>query len=101
MRPWARRSRSWSSAGSVTCPLSTNRGPSSDLRVKDVMTSNPVTTKPDMALSQAAALMLEQHIGSLPVIDSAKLVGIITDRDAVKALAVQVPALRYAAEALW
>jgi acetoin utilization protein AcuB len=72
-----------------------------NLRVKDVMTSNPFTTKPEMALSQAAALMLEQHIGSLPVIDSAKLVGIITDRDAVKALAVQVPALRYAAEALW
>ena len=72
-----------------------------NLRVKDVMTCNPITTRPDMALSQAAALMLEQHIGSLPVIDNGKLVGIITDRDAVKALAIQVPALRYAAESLW
>jgi acetoin utilization protein AcuB len=72
-----------------------------NLRVKDVMTSNPITTRPDMALTQAAALMLEQHIGSLPVIDNGKLVGIITDRDAVKALAIQVPALKYAAESLW
>jgi acetoin utilization protein AcuB len=72
-----------------------------NLRVKDVMTGHAITTKPDMALSQAAALMLEQHIGSLPVIDNGKLVGIITDRDAVKALAIQVPALRYAAESLW
>lgn len=38
--------------------------------------------------------MLEQHVGSLPVIDNGKLVGIVTDRDAVKALATQVPALR-------
>ena len=72
-----------------------------NLRVRDVMTSNPITTRPDVALSQAAALMLEQHVGSLPVIDNDKLVGIITDRDAVKAFAVQVPALKYAAESLW
>jgi acetoin utilization protein AcuB len=72
-----------------------------NLRVKDIMTSNPITTRPDIAVSQAAALMLEQHVGSLPVIDKDKLVGIITDRDAVKALAMQVPALKYAAESLW
>jgi CBS domain-containing protein len=72
-----------------------------NLRVKEVMTNNPTTTRPDMPLSQAAALMLEQHVGSLPVIDDDKLVGIITDRDAVKALSVQVPALKYAAESLW
>jgi acetoin utilization protein AcuB len=71
------------------------------LRIKEVMTSDPVTTRPDMALSQAAALMLERHVGSLPVVDDGKLVGIITDRDAVKALTVQVPALKYAAESLW
>lgn len=65
-----------------------------NLRVKDAMTCNPVTTKPDVAVTQAAALMLEQHIGSLPVIDNGALVGIVTDRDAVKALARQVPALR-------
>jgi acetoin utilization protein AcuB len=72
-----------------------------NLRIKEVMTRDPVTTRPDMALSQAAALLLERHVGSLPVVDDSKLVGIITDRDAVKALTVQVPALKYAAESLW
>ena len=72
-----------------------------NLRVKDAMTCNPITTRPDMPVTQAAALMLESHIGSLPVIENGRLVGMITDRDAVKALAAQVPALRYAAESLW
>lgn len=72
-----------------------------NLRVKDIMTCNPITVKPDMAVSQAAALMLEQHIGSLPVIDDGKLVGILTDRDALKTLAIHLPALSYVAESLW
>ena len=44
--------------------------------------------------------MLEQHVGSLPVLENGKLVGIVTDRDTVKAIARQVPALTYVAEAL-
>jgi CBS domain-containing protein len=71
------------------------------LRVKDAMTCNPLTTTPDMPVTQAAALMLEKSIGSLPVIENGKLIGIVTDRDAVKALAMNVPALKYAAAALW
>jgi CBS domain-containing protein len=54
-----------------------------------------------MPVTQAAALMLEARIGSLPVIENGKLVGVITERDAVKALAVQVPALKDVPEALW
>lgn len=72
-----------------------------NLRVRDLMTRNPITTSPDVCLTQVAALMLEKHVGSLPVIENGKLAGIITDRDAVRALAIQVPALKYAAEALW
>ncbi|HXD95027.1 MAG TPA: CBS domain-containing protein [Candidatus Acidoferrum sp.] len=65
-----------------------------NLRVKDAMTCSPVTTTPGVAVTQAAALMLERNVGSLPVIDNGRLIGIVTDRDAVKALARQVPALR-------
>jgi acetoin utilization protein AcuB len=72
-----------------------------NLRVKDAMTCNPVTTRPDMPVTQAAALMLEARIGSLPVIENGKLVGIVTDRDAVRALAMYVPALKYVTETLW
>ena len=50
--------------------------------------------KPDLPVTQAAALMLERQVGSLLVVDRGALVGIVTDRDAVKALSRQVPALR-------
>jgi len=72
-----------------------------NLRVKDAMTRSPVTTKSDVPVTQAAALMLEAHIGSLPVVDDGKLVGIVTDRDAVKALAARVPALQRLPALLW
>jgi CBS domain-containing protein len=72
-----------------------------NLRVKDAMTCNPVTATPEMSVTQAAALMLEARVGSLPVIENGRLVGILTDRDAVKALAMHLPALKYVAETLW
>ncbi len=72
-----------------------------NLRVKDAMTCSPVTARPDMAVSQAAAIMLEMQVGSLPVIEDGKLVGIVTDRDAVKALAREVPELNLIPEFLW
>jgi acetoin utilization protein AcuB len=72
-----------------------------NLKVKDAMTNNPITTTPQASVSQATAIMLERRIGSLPVIENGKLVGIVTDRDAVKALAIHPSALKYAAEVLW
>jgi len=54
------------------------------LLVKEVMTTNVVTTRPDTPLSQAAALMVTQKIGCLPVVEGAKLVGILTESDFVK-----------------
>jgi len=54
------------------------------LLVKEVMSSNVLTTRPDTPLSQAAALMFKQKIGCLPVVDGSKLVGILTEADFVK-----------------
>jgi acetoin utilization protein AcuB len=71
-----------------------------NLTVREVMTCNPITTRPDVSVPQAAAFMLEHRVGSLPVVDGGKLVGIVTDRDAVKALARQVPAV-WRPELLW
>jgi CBS domain-containing protein len=72
-----------------------------NLRVKDAMTCNPITTSPEVPVRQAAAMMLEHSIGSLPVIEGGKLIGIMTDRDAVKALAAQIPALQSVVKPLW
>ncbi|MBI1845770.1 MAG: CBS domain-containing protein [Candidatus Rokubacteria bacterium] len=64
------------------------------LRVRDVMTWNVVTIEPDATLGRAAALMFEERIGSLPVVANGELVGIVTERDALKALVTAIPAVR-------
>jgi CBS domain-containing protein len=72
-----------------------------NLRVKDAMTWDPVTARPGLALTQAAALMLDKRVGCLLVIENGSLVGILTERDALRALASQIPALRAVPATLW
>jgi len=54
------------------------------LAVKDVMTTDPVTTGPDAPLADAARLMLERKIGCLPVVERGRLIGILTESDFVR-----------------
>jgi CBS domain-containing protein len=54
-----------------------------NMKVKELMTSNPTVVKPDDTVSQAATLMKQEDCGSLPVVANGKLVGIVTDRDIV------------------
>ena len=49
--------------------------------VKDVMTRNVITIRPDTPLREAAEIMADNHIGCLIVKSGGKLGGIITDRD--------------------
>ena len=49
--------------------------------VRDAMTENPHSIGYSASVVEAARLMREQHIGSLPITDDEKLVGMITDRD--------------------
>jgi len=51
------------------------------LVLKDVMTKNPRTIGPDATLEEAAVLLRDYHIGSLPVVENGKLIGIITESD--------------------
>ncbi|HYV57455.1 MAG TPA: CBS domain-containing protein [Candidatus Nitrosopolaris sp.] len=53
------------------------------LAVKEVMSSDVVTTAPDATLVDAARLMMERKIGCLPVVDDGRLVGILTEGDFV------------------
>ena len=53
------------------------------LVVKEVMTTDVVTTPPETRLAEAAGLMLGRKIGCLPVVDDGKLVGIVTETDFV------------------
>ena len=49
--------------------------------VRDAMTENPRSIDASASAVEAARLMKEEDIGSLPITDGGKLVGIITDRD--------------------
>lgn len=47
----------------------------------EVMSNQPVVAKPDTEARHAANLMLDKHIGCLPVVEGNVLVGIITKDD--------------------
>ncbi len=49
--------------------------------VRDAMTENPRSIGASASVVEAARLMREEHIGSLPITDDEQLVGMITDRD--------------------
>jgi CBS domain-containing protein len=57
------------------------------LLVKEVMTNDPVTIGPDAPLAEAARIMLERKIGSLPVVEGGRLIGILTESDFLKRFA--------------
>ena len=49
--------------------------------VRDAMTEEPRSIGQSASVVEAAQLMREEDIGSLPIVDDEKLVGMITDRD--------------------
>jgi CBS domain-containing protein len=54
------------------------------MKIKEVMSSNPVCCLPSDSAQRVAQIMCEQNVGSIPVVtdqESRKLVGMITDRD--------------------
>ena len=51
--------------------------------ISDIMTRDVKVISPDGNLQQAAQMMRDQDIGSIPVCNGKKLVGMITDRDIV------------------
>jgi acetoin utilization protein AcuB len=55
------------------------------LKVCDVMTTNVITVAPETPIDEAARLMLQHRIGSLPVLRGKDLVGIITETDMLQA----------------
>ncbi|MFN3219106.1 MAG: CBS domain-containing protein [Acidimicrobiales bacterium] len=52
-------------------------------KISDVMTRNPVSMQGGSTVTEAAAVMKEQDIGDVIVMDDGSISGILTDRDLV------------------
>jgi len=58
------------------------------MKVREVMTRNVQTVRPDQRVQDAASFMLNADAGSIPVTQDDRLIGMITDRDiAVRGIA--------------
>jgi CBS domain-containing protein len=55
------------------------------ITVKEIMTKDLVFVSPTERLIHARRVMLEAHVGRLPVLDEGKLVGMITSKDLMRA----------------
>jgi len=47
------------------------------------MTPDPITVGPDASVTEAAHLMVDNHVGALPVLEGERLVGIVTEGDLI------------------
>jgi CBS domain-containing protein len=52
--------------------------------VSDVMSSPVLSVESDAELLEAARVMLEDKVGSLPVVEQGRLVGIVTETDLLR-----------------
>jgi len=50
-------------------------------RISNIMTTNPRTIEPSTPIFEAARIMRDENVGSLPITEGKQLVGTITDRD--------------------
>lgn len=53
------------------------------LTARDVMTADPLVVAPDVEVREAAQQMSENNVGSLPVVDGDRVVGIVTEGDLI------------------
>jgi CBS domain-containing protein len=51
------------------------------VKIQDVMTRDPRSVTPQTSVREAAQIMKDEDVGIVPVVEGARLVGVITDRD--------------------
>jgi CBS domain-containing protein len=61
------------------------------VRISDIMTEAALTDRSDDSLASAARKMREQQTGSLLITDGDQLLGIVTERDILRAVAEDIP----------
>jgi CBS domain-containing protein len=66
--------------------LAKRGGALGDIQVSDIMVRNPVIATPDMEVNDLRRTMLDTGARYLPVMQDAKLIGVISFRDVAKAV---------------
>jgi CBS domain-containing protein len=61
--------------------LRSSTEPASAILVGEIMTADPITTPPDFTAESAGRLLLDKHVGVLPVLRNGRLVGVVSKRD--------------------
>ena len=56
----------------------------SEARVREWMTSDPITLGPDASADEAAKIMLENGFRHVPIVDEGRAVGIVSIRDVAR-----------------
>ncbi len=56
------------------------------LTVREIMPWAVITVRPESGIRQASRLMREQKVGALPVVEDGRVVGMLTERDLLRAL---------------
>jgi acetoin utilization protein AcuB len=51
------------------------------VEVREIMTRNPVTISPNVSAQEAAAILVAERFGALPVVEDGETVGIVTETD--------------------
>ena len=59
------------------------------MRVRDIMNVKPFTVQAEASVSEAAAILRENKISGLPVLDGERLVGIVSESDLLRLLSVE------------
>lgn len=61
--------------------------------ISEIMTPDVATLEPEETIQRAAQLMDELNVGSIPVFEGERLIGLLTDRDiVVRAISIGAPA---------
>jgi len=70
--------------GTVSLFIETEKEYMKTTKAADIMTTNVITAKKDMLLTDVIALLLRWHISALPVVDDEdKMIGIVSEIDLV------------------
>jgi CBS domain-containing protein len=66
------------------------------MKVREIMTPNPIVVQVDTPVRIAAGLLRKNRIGGLPVMDGSRVAGVVTESDIISLLTVDEPS-----EDLW